>query len=188
MPTDCSTSDLLHLIHLPQLFYSQPYAPSNRIFNEHLPQQSPRFVFSVFIFKKGTKYTNGLVFPGGHIEQGESFRDSVIREIKEETGLDIFEPQPCGFKDWIQDDGTRYIVLLYKTNKFSGTLRSSEEGHVFWLDRKDLDEANFIWDMRELMEIFETDQYSEFFFEYKIVSTFSISSYNFSNCRYILIL
>ena len=35
--------------------------------------------------KKGTKYTNGLVFPGGHIEQGESFRDSVIREIKEET-------------------------------------------------------------------------------------------------------
>ena len=41
-----------HLIHLPQLFYSQPYAPSNRIFNEHLPQQSPRFVFSVFIFKK----------------------------------------------------------------------------------------------------------------------------------------
>lgn len=68
--------------------------------------------------KKGTKYTNGLVFPGGHIEQGESFRDSVIREIKEETGLDIFEPQPCGFKDWIQDDGTRYIVLLYKTNKF----------------------------------------------------------------------
>jgi len=29
--------------------------------------------------KKGTKYTNGLVFPGGHIEQGESFRDSVIR-------------------------------------------------------------------------------------------------------------
>ena len=27
--------------------------------------------------KKGTKYTNGLVFPGGHIEQGESFRDAV---------------------------------------------------------------------------------------------------------------
>ena len=58
----------------------------------------------------------------------------------------------------------RYIVLLYKTNKFSGTLRSSEEGHVFWLDRKDLDDANFIWDMRELMEIFETDQYSGILF------------------------
>ena len=70
--------------------------------------------------KKGTKYAGGLVFPGGHVEPGESLRDSVIREMKEETGLDIFEPQPCGFKDWIQDDGTRYIVLLYKTNKFKG--------------------------------------------------------------------
>ena len=59
------------------------------------------------------------------------------------------------------------LFYCIKPNKFSGTLRSSEEGHVFWLDRKDLDDANFIWDMRELMEIFETDQYSEFFFEYK---------------------
>lgn len=92
--------------------------------------------------KRKTKYVGGLVFPGGHIEPGESLLQSVIREMKEETGLDIYEPQPCGFKDWIQDDGTRYIVLLYKTNKFSGTLKSSEEGKVFWLDRKDIDGAN----------------------------------------------
>ena len=117
--------------------------------------------------KKETKYAGGLVFPGGHIEPGESLLQSVIRELKEATGLDIYGPQPCGFKDWIQDDGTRYIVLLYKTNKFSGTLKSSEEGKVFWLNRKDIDGANLIWNMRELLEIFETDQYSEFFFEYK---------------------
>ena len=43
--------------------------------------------------KNGTKIYQWISLPGGHIEQGESFRDSVIREIKEETGLDIFEPQ-----------------------------------------------------------------------------------------------
>ena len=117
--------------------------------------------------KLGTGYEGGLLFPGGHVEPGESLRDSVIREMKEETILDISEPQPCGFKDWIQEDGTRYIVLLYKTNKFSGELKSSEEGKVFWLDRKDIDKVNLIWNMRELLEIFETDHYSEFFFEYK---------------------
>lgn len=114
--------------------------------------------------KTGTKYEGGLVFPGGHVEEGESLRDSVIREIREETGLVIKNPQPCGFKDWILEDGTRYIVLLYKTDQFEGELKSSREGKVFWLDRNDISSANLIWNMRELLEIFESDQYSEFFF------------------------
>ena len=115
--------------------------------------------------KKGTKYEGGLVFPGGHVEEGESLRESVIREIREETGLVIKNPQPCGFKDWILEDGTRYIVLLYKTDQFEGELKSSREGKVFWLDRNDISSANLIWNMRELLEIFESDQYSEFFFQ-----------------------
>ena len=88
----------------------------------------------------------------------------MIREIKEETGLIIKNPQPCGYKDWIQEDGTRYIVLLYKTNQYEGEIKSSDEGRVFWLDRKDIPTANLIWNMRELLEIFETDEFSEFFF------------------------
>ena len=67
-------------------------------------------------------------------------------------------------KDWIEKDGTRYLVLLYKTDQFEGELKSSEEGRVFWLDRKDVPTANLIWNMRELLEIFDTDNYSEFFF------------------------
>jgi len=115
--------------------------------------------------KRGTKHIGGLVFPGGHVEAGESLRDSIIREVKEETGLTIFNPQPCGYKDWILEDGTRYIVLLYKTNLFEGELISSDEGKVFWINRKDIANANLIWNMRDLMQIFESDEYSEFFFK-----------------------
>ena len=114
--------------------------------------------------KVGTK---GLVFPGGHVEEGESLLESVVREMKEETGLTIENPKVCGFKDWIQEDGTRYVVLLYKTHKFTGELKSSDEGRVFWIDRADINSANLIWNMKELLEIFDTDLYSEFFFKIK---------------------
>lgn len=114
--------------------------------------------------KKEDKTPWWFSFPGGHIEADESLTDSVIREMKEETGLTIKNPIPCGFKDWIQEDGTRYMVLLYKTNEFDGSLKDSDEGKVFWLDRSEVNNANLIWNMRELLEIFDGEQYSEFFF------------------------
>lgn len=74
----------------------------------------------------------GITFPGGHVEKGESFTDAVIREVYEETGLTIEIPQICGLKQWPEDDGSRYIVLFYKTSHFAGELKSSEEGEVYW--------------------------------------------------------
>ena len=105
----------------------------------------------------------GIIFPGGHVEEGESLLESVIREMKEETGLTIEKPIPCGFKDWFNDDGSRYLVLMYKTNRFSGELRSSSEGRVFWTTREQFEKMHVIWNMRELLQILDTDEYSEFF-------------------------
>lgn len=116
---------------------------------------------NVLVQDKVGKGWSGLAFPGGHIEKGESFVDSVIREIYEETGLTIEKPRICGTKDWECEDGSRYVVVLYKTNKFSGELKSSEEGEVKWMSLEEMKQGNLAGGMADMLRVFLEDDISE---------------------------
>ena len=104
----------------------------------------------------------GITFPGGHVEPKESFVDSVIREVKEETGLDIANVQLCGIKQFpLEEKKCRYIVLFYKTSTFSGELKSSEEGQVFWIEKDELKDYVLAESFETMLEVFENDRLSE---------------------------
>jgi len=107
----------------------------------------------------------GFTFPGGHVEKEEPFVQAIIREIYEETGLTIREPRLCGVKQFQTDDDERYIVLLFKTNKFKGTLISSDEGEMKWIDRDSLNNYTLVNDFMDLLKVFDSDFYSEFMYE-----------------------
>ncbi|MGB4824266.1 MAG: NUDIX domain-containing protein, partial [Leuconostoc mesenteroides] len=107
----------------------------------------------------------GLIFPGGHVENVESIVDSTIREIKEETGLTISELEFCGIKDWLEKDGSRYLVFLYKTNKFSGKLIPSDEGDVYWLLLEELKKKEPLWHLDKMLEIFCGNGVNELYFD-----------------------
>ena len=106
----------------------------------------------------------GICFPGGHVEPGESLVESVIREVYEETGLTVGNPRLCGTKQFQTDEGERYVVFFYKTDRFSGQLRSSDEGEVFWIPRSDLDKHSLCPDFMDMVRVFESDDLSEFYY------------------------
>lgn len=106
----------------------------------------------------------GITFPGGHVEKGESFVDSVIREVFEETGLTVENPLLCGIKQFQTGDDERYVVLFYRADRFSGELKSSDEGEVFWVKRECLPNLPLSIDFLYMVRIFESDTLSEFYY------------------------
>lgn len=103
----------------------------------------------------------GYTLPGGHVEPGESFVDAVVREMKEETGLDILQPRLVGIKQFPRDGG-RYVVLLFKTEHFSGELVSSDEGEMEWVEYERLPELNTVDDLGDMLRVFNDPALTEF--------------------------
>lgn len=94
----------------------------------------------------------GTTFPGGHLEEGETFCESVIREVREETGLEIRNPVFCGIYHWYKD-GVHNVILLYRANEFSGELKSSEEGLVYWIPLADYRRKELAGGMDQVLKI-----------------------------------
>lgn len=109
------------------------------------------------------KSWKGWSFPGGHVENNESFVDSAIREIKEETGFDISNLKYCGIIHWLNNKSfERYIIFLYKTSDFTGELiTDSEEGKHFWVTLDEIREHPSHNDTLEYLPLFLEDSYSE---------------------------
>lgn len=109
----------------------------------------------ILVIKRTKSDWPGLSFPGGHLEENETLEESVVREMKEETGLEIKNPKLCAIKEWDWGNGVRYLGLLYKTNDFKGELKSSNEGEVFWINKKDINKYELSQDFLELFKMID---------------------------------
>lgn len=103
----------------------------------------------------------GLTFPGGHVKAHESFHDSVIREVKEETNLTIQKPRLTGLKQFYDDDGHRYIVLFYTATEFSGRLQASREGELCWMNKEKLLNKKLAYNFDRDLLVYFDDQIDE---------------------------
>ena len=87
----------------------------------------------------------GITFPGGHVEEGESIYDSVIREVKHETGLDIYNLKFVEIVEW-NTNKNREISLLFEADARGNKTASSGEGKVFWAKLEDINPKDYSLD------------------------------------------
>ena len=98
------------------------------------------------------------------MEPKEAFTTAAIRETFEETGLTIEDPRLVGVKQFQTKLDERYVVFFYKATKYSGTLTSSDEGEVFWVNREDLSKHTMATDFPEMLKVFDSPDLSEFYY------------------------
>lgn len=110
---------------------------------------------------------HGWNFPGGHVEKGEYITPSVIREMQEETGLTIENPRLCGIKEFHKlKDGKRYIVFLYIADQYTGELKASKEGEIFWYSLSELAKSDKLIDgFAEMLPVFTDSAISEVYYQ-----------------------
>ena len=96
----------------------------------------------------------GINFPGGHVEENESIEQSCVREIKEETGLDISNLYSPGHIEWCDyTTNKRHLCIIFRTSEFKGELVSSREGKVFFMKEEDLKNYPLSLDFDKVLEI-----------------------------------
>ena len=74
---------------------------------------------------------------GGHIELGETKEEALIREVKEETNLDVINYEYFG-KVFFKDDDFEENMYLFTVTEFKGELKECDEGELHWINKENI--------------------------------------------------
>ncbi len=82
---------------------------------------------------------------GGHFEEGESPEECLLREVREETGLNLTSWQFRGLLSFNSAGWDPEFICVYTADTFTGELHACNEGELAWVAKEKLQELN-LWE------------------------------------------
>jgi 8-oxo-dGTP diphosphatase len=92
---------------------------------------------TLLIRKKRGVGSGQWVGPGGKVEAGETPRDCVVREVREEVGIEVLDPEKAGVFVYRSDDWDA-VVHVFRATEYDGTPEETEEADPAWFPVEDL--------------------------------------------------
>ena len=89
--------------------------------------------------KKNDMNRDKWIAVGGRFEAGESPEECALREVREETGLIMLDPQYRGVVTFINDRYETERMHLFTCEKWTGDMTDCDEGELVWLPKKEMD-------------------------------------------------
>ena len=75
---------------------------------------------------------------GGHLEEGESPEDCLVREVREETGLTLTSYTFRGLITFISDQQETELMCPFTADGFEGKPGACNEGELAWIPKTEV--------------------------------------------------
>ena len=75
---------------------------------------------------------------GGHVENGETPEECLLREVKEETGLTLTAYRLRGLVTFLSDVCEPELMCVFTADAFDGELIECDEGELAWVEKSDV--------------------------------------------------
>ncbi len=115
----------------------------------------------VLLLRESGKYKDGTNIglydvPGGRVEPGQRFDESLLREIKEETGLEVTTGRPFFVNEWrpvVRGESWQVVGTFFECFTYNKEVVLGEDhDHYEWIDPKDYFKYNIVENLKVVFE------------------------------------